>query len=647
MTTCLQICKIAVVLRVSRGAKMISFPSSCRDMALFLISQGISCIPLHPFDEKQFNKEKRVWEGVGKTPYGKLLPIVNGTSSWIPFQERLPTQAEVTEWFTRIPAINLAIVTGRLSGLFVIDVDGPEGLKWFREHIASVQRPFLIQYTRSTERFHAFYQYPPEGVEVKTSSRVVHDEIDIRGKGGYVVISPSRHPETKKQYHLQILEGFTDIRSQAVLPPEVIQLINTPKKKSGQRQRSESVENFTFLNTIEEGQRNSSLTSLVGRWLGKGLSKEETCLMARSVNAHFVNPPLSDDEVMAIVASISRRDAQEGHSRAERLRAWIMMQEKSTFTTADIFSQLGIQFAAEKFEVVKELDTFLRQGVIERVGSRASTYRRVCREVQRMDLDADDTGKELPLCFPFGLHHKVSFREKNIILIAGETNSSKTTLCFSICYMNSAMVQKGLLPKFRYITSEMTPGEIKDKISRFNSSPAEWVNFCDFYTRSSDYADIIDPSAINIIDYLERYDNFYLMGEDIKRVFDKLTTGIAIICIQKRKDADFGRGGEYTLEKARLGLSLYRHGNTNGSLIGSMKVTKAKCYRPGRNPEGEEYFFELRDGYFYDRKCLGLVNPHKNYLSSAERKRIIAEIEKHCSSDIAQGKSYGAYGEEL
>jgi len=72
--------------------------------ALRLLEQGWSVIPIQP---------------AGKRP---LLP-------WVPFQQRRPQLAEVEAWWKRWPEANVGVVTGALSGIVVLDVDGKEGDK--------------------------------------------------------------------------------------------------------------------------------------------------------------------------------------------------------------------------------------------------------------------------------------------------------------------------------------------------------------------------------------------------------------------------------------------------------------------------------------------------------------------------------------
>src|SRR5688572_31676984 len=53
---------------------------------------------------------------------------------WEAYQHRLPTIEELEHWFTA-PGFNVAVVTGSISNIFVIDVDSPEAAEWAREHL--------------------------------------------------------------------------------------------------------------------------------------------------------------------------------------------------------------------------------------------------------------------------------------------------------------------------------------------------------------------------------------------------------------------------------------------------------------------------------------------------------------------------------
>lgn len=127
------------------------------------------------------------------------------------------------------------------------------------------------------------------------------------------------------------------------------------------------------------------------------------------------------------------------------------------------------------------------------------------------------------------------------------------------------------------------------RVSKSSTSMEEWKNHVKVYERSRDFQDVIDPDALNIIDYLEVEDNFYLVGQTLNTIFRTLNTGVAIIALQKKEGGAYGRGAEFSVEKARLAINIDP---------GIITVVKAKTWAsPDRNPNGLHFGFKLADGY--------------------------------------------------
>lgn len=83
---------------------------------------------------------------------------------------------------------NIAVATGAVSGVIVIDLDGDEGnaeLDWRELPL----HPIVSQTARGR---HLWFQYPA-GWRVPNSVRILPG-VDVRGDGGYVVVPPSIHP---------------------------------------------------------------------------------------------------------------------------------------------------------------------------------------------------------------------------------------------------------------------------------------------------------------------------------------------------------------------------------------------------------------------------------------------------------------------
>ena len=82
---------------------------------------------------------------------------------WKPFQERRPEPSEVKRWWRRHPGAGLAIVTGSVSGIIVLDVDPGHG---GRETLEGRTLPPTVAVRTGGGGEHYYYRYPEiEGLE--------------------------------------------------------------------------------------------------------------------------------------------------------------------------------------------------------------------------------------------------------------------------------------------------------------------------------------------------------------------------------------------------------------------------------------------------------------------------------------------------
>jgi hypothetical protein len=109
--------------------------------------------------------------------------------AWREYQTRLPTDDEVCAWFADRPT-NIAIVTGAVSDLVVVDMDSPAARTF-----ATRKLPYTPWQIRTAKGFHAYYRHP--GVRVANRARIRTQDgrlaLDVRGDGGYVIAAPSLH----------------------------------------------------------------------------------------------------------------------------------------------------------------------------------------------------------------------------------------------------------------------------------------------------------------------------------------------------------------------------------------------------------------------------------------------------------------------
>jgi len=307
--------------------------------------------------------------------------------------------------------------------------------------------------------------------------------------------------------------------------------------------------------------------------------------------------------------NVSRTSAERQHlesisqAKEEKLdvyatvKGWVK-EYHGTFSTYDIDRDLGLFTREEKNSRSKALERLHKQRVIERNGSKRGNWRTKDSEVELMDVfGASESHVNLPL--PLGVSEMVKIYPKSIILIAGEQNAGKSAYVSNVIYniykkdyVHSLKKELGVSElEVWYFNSEASAEELKSR----------WSNFEDFQifrnvkvvSRSNNFQDVIAPDGINIIDYMEIYDNFWEIGTWIRQVYEKLERGIAIICIQKKSGGDMGRGGEITAEKPRLYLSL----KSNVPHGGICKIVKAKAFvDPTDNPNGKEIDYKLIQG---------------------------------------------------
>jgi hypothetical protein len=113
-------------------------------------------------------------------------------ASWGEYQTRPATYVELQRWFDRPDSINVGIVTGLVSGIFVIDCDSPEAVAWAAEHL-----PACEMRVRTAKGLHFYFPYSGDR-RIRNKVRATYQgralELDVRAAGGYVVGPGSVHP---------------------------------------------------------------------------------------------------------------------------------------------------------------------------------------------------------------------------------------------------------------------------------------------------------------------------------------------------------------------------------------------------------------------------------------------------------------------
>lgn len=226
---------------------------------------------------------ERKWSVIPINPSTKR-PLVK----WKEFTHRLPTDDEIKDWCVprhgRRP--DLAVVTGRISGVAVVDIDvgrGGDAEKWL------AQRPTSLVTDTRRGGVHCWYSIPRDGsVLVRNSVDTIGPGIDVRGEGGYVLAPPSEGYKWRSDGDMS---SWHDLE----VPPHEF------------RDRITSSEHWIerALRGVGHGERNHVCARLAGYFISKGSPPDVVTQQLIAWN-RLNDPPLPDSEIRTTVDSVAR-----------------------------------------------------------------------------------------------------------------------------------------------------------------------------------------------------------------------------------------------------------------------------------------------------------------------------------------------------
>lgn len=116
---------------------------------------------------------------------------------WKPYQTRKPTAEEISNWLRKFPKASVAVATGPINGIFVVDIDSEEWTKHFPNADFGTTWKSL-----SKRGCHYFYKWQDWMRNIKTTGSEVGDidGFDIRGEGGYAIVPNDNDPDRKWSY---------------------------------------------------------------------------------------------------------------------------------------------------------------------------------------------------------------------------------------------------------------------------------------------------------------------------------------------------------------------------------------------------------------------------------------------------------------
>ena len=240
------------------------------DAALEYAQQGMSVIPLVPKDKK---------------------PLIY---SWKEFQSKHMGIGDMKGHWKDSPESNIGIVTGAISGITVIDIDGQEGLDSLKDAGIHLPNTHIV---KTPKGWHFYYKY---NNLFKTGAGFLKN-VDVRNDAGYVVAPPSL--VTNKNYEVLETNGgrFSEF---GVVPEQFL----GKQPKTVQPTDKDSVDPWVtdaLENGAPEGQRDVTATRLAGYFWARGIQED----ILPSILTGFgekCTPPMSEVDLARIAKSVSR-----------------------------------------------------------------------------------------------------------------------------------------------------------------------------------------------------------------------------------------------------------------------------------------------------------------------------------------------------
>lgn len=269
--------------------------------------------------------------------------------SWKQYQTEPASVEQIEAWWTQWPNANVGLVTGKVSGVTVVDIDA------YKDGAPKIT-DFPPTYTIATGNggVHLYYKYQ-EGLTISANAYPQYPHLDMRSDGGFVVAPPSI---TKYQKDGKDAGGVY-----RVINP--LPLADFPMAQFPQRKPAKTLSQTI---AVQEGGRNDNLTSFIGTLLLAHPERDwhtKVLPAVEHVNLTY-KPPLPMDEVHATFNSIvslerSRRAITAGEHNTdeenELRQGFIKLKTQGTYELA--------KYIVKKYDIItvgeKEQEMYVYQ----------------------------------------------------------------------------------------------------------------------------------------------------------------------------------------------------------------------------------------------------------------------------------------------
>ena len=252
----------------------------------------------------------------------------------------------------------------------------------------------------------------------------------------------------------------------------------------------------------------------------------------------------------------------------------------------------------------KMFHDFVKEKLVKPCGRKDGWYK-VIPKVEPVKWWEADEKKYYDLLFPcgrgdggnqvstFGFEQSIGVSPGDLIVMAGQSNSGKTTLALNFLAEN-LLKHSCVLMGNEYATLDGRPSpKLKRRMLKMKwaSWQVDGKSKFDIIPVSDCYEDYIVPDKINILDWISTPEGMQVweIGWLIQKIKKAVGQGVAIICLQKNSAKEFGEGGEPTERFADVYFKLDQISDDESRL----RVGKVK--EPLQKIMGKQFYFRIVD----------------------------------------------------
>lgn len=269
--------------------------------ALNYLRKGYCPIPAHGRDCQQVDSK------------GKKAAKKSKLFSWKSYIETLPSEAQVTAWFSpdahkNAPVSNcscntsVALVCGH-KGLAVVDLDNQD---LFMQMLEGASEETLIVKTK--RGFHMWFSEGKLSKNVAAFGNI--QGLDIRSKGGYVLAPPSEEYSFYNTVPIKQLAGSVEDWCCRFFN---IDLAVAERSKQKYKDVFEG-------KPVTEGARDDTMVSIAGKLKYAGLKPEQALETAKHLNQTQFSPPLEEEDVVKCVRQVFGYDDPKEEKKPEKVQ---------------------------------------------------------------------------------------------------------------------------------------------------------------------------------------------------------------------------------------------------------------------------------------------------------------------------------------